>query len=408
MTEGQHQIQDEPARFSKVEDEINLLDLLLVLVRNKRLILGVCAATLVLTTVITLLIPNIYTATARILPPQQEKSSLGTLMGGMSDLAVLAGLSVGGGSGDLYVGMLQSRTVADAIIDRFDLMSVYSEKYRVHTYEELKEHAAIALGKKDGIITISVEDKDPQRAAAMANAFVEEIKRLNVRLNLSSAGRERAFLEERLVLVKEDLRRTEETLKKFQEENRAIKIDDQATAMIESISRLRAELASKEVEVGVLLTYQTEQNSQVKALREAISQIKAQLRRLEQAPGGQTLAEDRFISTSEVPALGVQYARLLRDFKIQETLFELLTKQFEVAKVSEAKATSTIQVIDEAVVPDRKSKPTRSLIVFLATLAAGCMGILWVFVREYSGKMTEEDRLRWAEVKALARFKNPK
>ena len=408
MTEGQHQIQDEPARFSKVEDEINLLDLLLVLVRNKRLILGVCAATLVLTTVITLLIPNIYTATARILPPQQEKSSLGTLMGGMSDLAVLAGLSVGGGSGDLYVGMLQSRTVADAIIDRFDLMSVYSEKYRVHTYEELKEHAAIALGKKDGIITISVEDKDPQRAAAMANAFVEEIKRLNVRLNLSSAGRERAFLEERLVLVKEDLRRTEETLKKFQEENRAIKIDDQATAMIESISRLRAELASKEVEVGVLLTYQTEQNSQVKALREAISQIKAQLRRLEQAPGGQALAEDRFISTSEVPALGVQYARLLRDFKIQETLFELLTKQFEVAKVSEAKATSTIQVIDEAVVPDRKSKPTRSLIVFLATLAAGCMGILWVFVREYSGKMTEEDRLRWAEVKALARFKNPK
>jgi len=408
MTEGQHQIQDEPARFSKVEDEINLLDLLLVLVRNKRLILGICATTLVLTTVITLLIPNIYTATARILPPQQEKSSLGTLMGGMSDLAVLAGLSVGGGSGDLYVGMLQSRTVADAIIDRFDLMSVYREKYRVHTYEELKEHAAIALGKKDGIITISVEDKDPQRAAAMANAFVEEIKRLNVRLNLSSAGRERAFLEERLVLVKEDLRRTEETLKKFQEENRAIKIDDQATAMIESISRLRAELASKEVEVGVLLTYQTEQNSQVKALREAISQIKAQLRRLEQAPGGQALAEDRFISTSEVPALGVQYARLLRDFKIQETLFELLTKQFEVAKVSEAKATSTIQVIDEAVVPDRKSKPTRSLIVFLATLAAGCMGILWVFVREYSGKMTEEDRLRWAEVKALARFKNPK
>jgi len=408
MTEGQHQIQDEPARLSKVEDEINLLDLLLVLVRNKRLILGICATTLVLTTVITLLIPNIYTATARILPPQQEKSSLGTLMGGMSDLAVLAGLSVGGGSGDLYVGMLQSRTVADAIIDRFDLMSVYSEKYRVHTYEELKEHAAIALGKKDGIITISVEDKDPQRAAAMANAFVEEIKRLNVRLNLSSAGRERAFLEERLVLVKEDLRRTEETLKKFQEENRAIKIDDQATAMIESISRLRAELASKEVEVGVLLTYQTEQNSQVKALREAISQIKAQLRRLEQAPGGQALAEDRFISTSEVPALGVQYARLLRDFKIQETLFELLTKQFEVAKVSEAKATSTIQVIDEAVVPDRKSKPTRSLIVFLATLAAGCMGILWVFVREYSGKMTEEDRLRWAEVKALARFKNQK
>jgi len=394
-------------RTPSADDEINLLDLLLVLIRQKKLILGIGAATFVLTCIVTLLIPNKYIATSRILPPQQDRNGLGAMLGGMSDLASLAGLSVAGNSGDLYVGMLQSRTVADAIIDRFELMTVYDEKYRLRTYDELRKKAAISLGKKDGIITISVEDKDPQRAAAMANAFVEEIKRLNVKLNLGSSGRERAFLEERLAVVKDDLRRAEEALKTFQEKNKAIRIDDQASALIEAISRLKGELASKEVEVGVLLTYQTEQNSQVKAAREAIGQLKAQIRRLEQSPEGQQVADDIFIATSEVPELGVQYARLLRGFKVQETLFELLSKQHELAKLSEAKSTSTIQVIDEAVAPDRKSKPKRALIVILATLAAGFAGILLAFVREYAGRMSEGDRVRWAEIKELARLKKP-
>jgi uncharacterized protein involved in exopolysaccharide biosynthesis len=384
----------------EVEEEINLLDLVLVLVRHKRMILLTCATTFVLACGITLLMPNIYTATARLLPPQQEKGGLGAMLGGVSDLAALAGLSVGGGSsGDLYVGMLQSRAVEDPIIERFDLMKVYEQKYRSRVYEALGKHVNVGLGKKDGILTVSVEDKDPKRAAEMANAFVDQLKQLNVEFNISSAGRQRQFLEKRLAVVKKDLTEAEDKLKTFQEKNKAIRIDDQAKAIIEAISKLKGDLASKEVELGVALSYQTEQNPQVKTLREGIAQIKDQLRRLEESSVGKKVSGDIFIATSDVPEMGLQYARLMRDFQVQETIFELLTKQYEVAKVEEAKNTSTLQVLDSAVVPDQKSKPKRGLIVLLATFLAGFLAVIFAFVREYGSRMDEEDRERWDEIK---------
>ena len=387
------------------DDEINLLDLLLVLARNWKMIVGAMALTFVLAAGGTLLMPNIYTATAKLLPPQQEKGGLGARLSGMGDLAALAGISAGGGSGDLYVGMLQSRTLSDAIIDQFDLMTVYEQEYRVKMHEKLKKLVSVSLGKKDGIIAISVEDEDPARGAAIANAYVEELKKLNVRLNLGSAGRERVFLEERLELVKADLIQSEENLRVFQEQNKAIKIDAQATAVIEGIARLKGELASREVELGVLLTSQTEQNPQVRALREAIGQLKAQLRKLEDSPAGRSVSSDIFIATSAVPDIGLQYARLMRDYKVQETLFELLTKQYEVAKISEAKNTSSLQVLDEAMVPDKKSKPKRSLIVLMATFAVGFCAVLWAFVREFGNNMNSEDRQRWEEIRALFRLR---
>jgi uncharacterized protein involved in exopolysaccharide biosynthesis len=297
--------------------------------------------------------------------------------------------------------MLQSRTVADAIIDQFDLMTVYDQEYRVRMHDKLKQLVRVSLGKKDGIISISVEDEDPARAAAIANAYVEELKKLNVRLNLGSAGRERVFLEERLAVVKADLVQAEDNLKTFQETNKAISIDAQATAIIDAISKLRGELASKEVELGVLLTSQTEQNPQVRALREGIGQLKPQLRKLEGSSEGKKISQDIFIATSDVPDVGLQYARLLRDFKVQETLFELLTKQYEVAKVSEAKNTSSLQVLDDAAVPDRKSKPKRALAVLIATFIVGFMAVLWAFVREFGERMNDEDRQRWQEIRGL-------
>jgi len=360
--------------------------------------------TFILACVVTLLMPNIYESTAKILPPQQEKGGLGAMLGGMGDLAALAGISVGGGSGDLYVGMLQSRTIANAIIDRFDLMMVYNQEYRVNTYENLSKHVDVSLGKKDGIISISVEDNDPQRAADIANAYVEELKKLNVQFNLNNAGRERHFLENQLQLVKADLTKAEDNLKTFQEINKAIRIDDQATAIIEAISKLKGELASKEVELGVLLSSQTEQNPEVKMLRQGIAEIKEQVRKLEQSPAGKRVSDDIFITTSEVPDLGVQYARLMRDFKIQETLFELLTKQYEVAKISETKNMSTIQVLDLAQPPDRKSKPRRSLIVLIVTFLIGMGSMFWTFVLENLDKLSEEDQVRLSQIKSHLRF----
>ncbi len=394
-----------PPPHHEDDDEINLLDLLLVLARHKWLIIGSCAATFVLACIYTLMLPNIYTASARVLPPQKESGGLSAMMGNMGGLAALAGVDVGGGSGDLYLGMLESRTIADAIIERFDLMERFEWETRSDAYNNLKGKASFDLGKTNGIMSISVDDEDPQLAAAMANAYVEELKKLNIRLNLSSVGRERNFLEDRLAIVDADLMAAEERLKEFQQANKAIKIDEQAQTIIEAMSRLKGQLASKEVELGVLLSYQTEQNPQVKALRESVAQLKEQLRRMESSPEGQKVSGDIFIATSQVPELGLQYARLMRDFKVQETLYELLTKQYEIAKINEAKNTSTLQVLDEAFVPDRKSKPKRSLMVLLATFAVGFLAVLAAFVKEFGARMEGEDRQRWEEIKSSLRLR---
>lgn len=380
--------------------EINLLDYLLVIARNLKMIVGVCAATFILTCVVTLLLPNIYTATSRILPPPQEVGGLTSMLGGMGGIvSTLAGVELGSPSADLYVGMLKSRSVADAVIDRLHLMDVYECKKRAAAYEALERNTRIVVGKKDGIVSVSVDDKDPARAAAIANAYVDELKRLNVMLSSTSVGRERTFLSERLAVARQELGQAEERLRDFQSTHKAIRLDEQATAVIEAIARLRAELASKEVQLGVLLTYQTERNPEVKAVREGIAQLKAQLRRLEQSPGGSQISGDVFPATSEVADLGIQYARLMRDFKAQESLFALLTSQHEMAKVNEAKQTAAIQVLDQAVAPDRKSRPRRSLIVLGVTFAAAVAALLGAFVLESLARMPEDDRRRWTELK---------
>ncbi len=391
------------------DDEINLLELLLVIVKHKKMILFTCLVTFIVVCGLTLLMPNIYTATARILPPQKESGGLSSMLGNMGGLASLAGISVGRNSmGDLYVGMLKSRTISDAIIERFNLMDYYKWKTRSGAYKALAGKASFSLGKDDGFLIVSYQDKDPQFAAKVVNAYIDELEKLNGKINLHNAGRERVFLEERLQLVKTDLANAEDALKEFQEKNKAIRIDAQASAIIEAIASLKGELASKEVELGVLLSSQTEQNPQVMALREGIVQIKDQISRLERSPEGKKVSDDIFLSTSEVPELGVKYARLLRNFKVQETLYELLVKQYEVAKINEAKNTSTIQVLDEATPPDRKSKPKRALIVILATFCAGFLSLIVAFVRGFGSSLQGPDRQLWEQIKAQLSFRKTK
>ncbi|WP_429885679.1 GumC family protein [Geoalkalibacter halelectricus] len=404
MSEEQKYKDNEPMR-TEADDEINLLDLLLVLVKNKWLIIGTCVATFVLACIYTLTLPNIFTASARLLPPQQEKGGLSGMLSGMGGLAALAGVSPGGSSADFYVGLVKSRTISDAIIERFDLMNRFEWDSRNGAYQALGNKVNASADRVTGFITISVDDQDPEFAAALANAYVEELQKLNVRINLSTAGRERVFLEERLALVARDLEQAEENLKRFQQEHKTIRLDDQARGLIEAAARLKGELASKEVELGVLLSYQTEQNPEVRALRESIAQIREQIRRLEQLPGGQHVQEDIFLVISEVPELGLQFARLMREYKVQETLFELISKQYEVAKISEAKNTSTLQVLDEAFVPDRKSKPKRALMVLVATFAAGFLAVLAAFIREFGRNLQGEDRQRWEQIKASLRLR---
>jgi uncharacterized protein involved in exopolysaccharide biosynthesis len=396
--------EDNARRNTVADDEVNLFDMLLVLVRRLKLIVAICAVTFVLACIITLLMPNIYTATTRILPPVEDQGRLSGMPNNLGGLPSLLGVTGGGSSAELYVGMLQSRTVADAIIDGFGLMELYQSKTRAGAYDTLVKSINIELGKKDGIITLSVDDPEPIQATAIANAFIDELKRLNVALNLGSASRERSFLAERLEAARKELESAEERLREFQEQHQTIRINEQATALIEAIANLRAELASREVRLGVLLTRQTERNFEVRAVREEILRIREQIQRLEKTVDGQTADGGLFLPTSEIPALGVEYARLLREFKVQETLFELLTKQYEMTRINEAKEVSSLQVLDEAAVPDRKSRPRRTLLVLGATAVAFVLSIFLAFALEYQVRMAEEDRRRWREIRAQLPF----
>jgi len=241
---------------------------------------------------------------------------------------------------------------------------------------------------KDGIISITTEDKDPKRAAVLANAFVDELGKTTIRLNLSRAGTEREFLEKRLELVKSELKAAEDDLKTFSQNNRVVQVDSQAKASIEAIARLKAELATKEVQLAVLRTNQTEQSPDVKALLSGIRQLRGELAALSGSGG----SNEGIPSIGNVPGVGLEYSRKLRELKTQEAIFEQLTKQYELVKINEAKDSTSFQILDEAVVPVNKSKPRRSQIVILSTMLALFFSVCVIYLQEYLAKMPEEDR----------------
>lgn len=349
----------------------SLIDYLSVIFKRRKMIIRITLAVAVITAIYSLFLPNIYTAKTLILPSQEDKGLMSAMMaqmGGLVNLAGGAGVSLGGPTtADLYVSMLKSEAVKDPIIDRFKLMDVYDNKYRADTYQAMDKNAVISAGKKDGIITVAFSDKDPKRAAAIANAYVDELGRLAVRLNVAGAGKNRNFLEERLAGAKADLVKAEENLKSFQSKNKAVQVPAQAEAAIKGIAELKAQLASQEVQLATYRRQFTESSQEVKTLRTSVDNLRGQIARLEGTGGSSSIP-----SMGSVPALGQEYVRLMREFKIQESLVEILTKQYEMAKLTEAKDVSPVQVIQKAKVPERKSGPKRSKIV----LSAGILSFI--------------------------------
>jgi tyrosine-protein kinase Etk/Wzc len=379
------------------EQEINLLELLQVLVKRKMLIIKICSVAMLISVGYSLTLPNIYTATAKMLPPQKESGGgLSALLGQGGGLAALASGGLGGGS-DLYLGILKSRSVGDAVIKRLDLAEVYQTKTMEATRATLDEAVKVQAGK-DGIISITVEDKDPKRSALLANTIVEELGKTTIRLNLSKAGTERLFLEKRLDLVKKDLKAAEDDLKMFAQHNKIVQVDAQAKASIEGIARMKAELASREVQLSVLRSNQTEQSPEVKAIQTGVNRLKGEIGRLAGSSGD----AEGIPSVGSVPGVGLEYSRKMRELKTQEAIFEQLTKQYEMAKLSEAKDSSAFQVLDEAVVPLNKSKPSRVLTVILATVSAFLVSVFLVFVLEYIEKMSDDDRKIFDGIKKQA------
>jgi len=382
------------AEGEPAEDEISLLDLLIVLAKHKRIVLGVPFVAAVVAVIYSLLLPNIYTATARILPPQQSASAASAMLSQLGGaLGGLAGGALGVRSpNDLYVGMLRSRTVADNLIARFDLGKVYRQEVQSDMRIVLQGYTSIAAGR-EGIITIEVDDKDAKRAAELANAYVDELMKLTKVLAVTEASQRRLFFERQLLQVKDNLTAAEMVARQGLQKGGIAQVDAQGRSMIEVTARLRAQISAKEVQLGSMRTFAAEGNPELQRTQQELEALRRELARNEGSSPVAAVGKSEAVGSGGLDNLG-----RLRNVKYFEFLYELLAKQYELAKIDEAKDATVIQVMDQAIEPDRKSKPKRASIVLVAAFGAFLFGILAAFIREAITKAATDpqraDRLR--------------
>jgi tyrosine-protein kinase Etk/Wzc len=385
--------------------DFGLLDLLILLCRRKQLLLRSTLAAAVLSMAVAFLLPNRYTATANILPPQQSPSLASSLIGQMGPLGSVAALAQKDlglkNPNDLYIAMLRSRTVEDALIHRFGLLQVYRARKMSEARHDLETASGIALGK-EGLVTIAVEDHDPRRAAEMANAYVDELRRLTQDFAVTEASQRRLFFERQLQLAKNNMADAEQALKHAEQKTGIIEPEGQAKIILESVVKLRAAIAAKEVELESRRLFSTEQNPDLVLGEQELSGMRAELSRLEKrGPASETEISPGSLPAGDVPEAGLEYLRKLRDLKYAETIFELLARQYEAARLDEARNAAVIQVLDPAIEPDRKSGPPRTLIVSLTTLAALFGSAGWVIAAGALRRMRSHPDLdvRWIMLK---------
>jgi len=381
-------------------DEVNVLDLMIVVAKHRKLVVFLPLAVGVVAAVYSLLVTPVYTGTTRILPPQQTQSAVAAVIGQLGALAGAGGGALGVRQpNEMYVTMLKSRTVADRLLDRFKLEQVFESKFREDARLALAGATKIESGSKDAIITIEYNDSDPKRAAAVANAYAEELHKLTQTLAVTEASHRRVFFEKQLKQAKDELSTAEVSLKKTQEQTGLIKLEEQGRVIVEAVAQLRAQIVAREVQVGAMRTFATDRNPEYLRLREELNGLRRELAKTEKAAARSE--GDIFLPTGRVPEAGLEYLRKLRDVKYYETLFELLAKQFELAKIDEAKDASLVQVLDAAVVPDRRTFPRRRLIVIVWVLAGVVFAVLWAFCLEVieRGRADPGQMERWRRLK---------
>jgi capsule polysaccharide export protein KpsE/RkpR len=368
---------------------------------NKRSSLGRAAIVgLLFGTLLAFLLPKRFESTTQLMPPDNQSSSGLAMMAALSaksgsGLGAFAGDLLGlKSSGALFAGILRSRTVEDRLIEQFDLKKLYWTRLEEKAREKLEENTSISEDRKSGILTITVTDVDPKRAAAMAQAYVRELDRLVAQLSTSSARREREFLEERLKAVQTDLENAEKEFSQFASKNNAIDIKEQGKAMVEAAATLEGQLIAAKSELEGLKQIYTDNNVRVRATQARMSELQSQLERIggkgeSTSSAGNVSDAPLYPSIRKLPLLGVAYADLFRRTKVQEAVFEALTQQYELAKVQEAKEVPSVKVLDDARVPERKSFPPRTLIIILCTFIAAAGAVILTL-----------GHARWAEVDA--------
>jgi len=365
----------------------DFLEILLVLAREKKRILQITLAVTLLASIIVFVMPKMYTATATILPPQQNQSVLSTMVGQVAGAATLDLRDLGlKNPSDVFVAMLQSRTVEDALVNRFDLRKLYNVK-RYQDARKILEKRSEINPEKEGLISIRVSDRDPKRAADIANAWVDELRGLNQNLALTEAAQRRIFFVQKLSSEREDLSKAELVLRQVQERTGVIQPDAQTRALVGAVAELRASIAAKQVQLQSLRTYATESNPDVKRAERELAELQAQSAKLSQMErsGTDLGTGDLQVPTRRVPEANLEYLRAVRELKYHESLYDFLAKQLEAARIDEAKDAVMVQVVDRAVEPERKSSPKRMLIVAVAAIASfllSCLGVLiWEAIR---------------------------
>jgi len=378
------------------------VQLVRLLWERRQLLMRASAIGFVVSALLAFSIPNSYTAVAQLMPPDSQSSSALAMM---TALAGKAGAGLAGLTGDLlglkssgalFIGVLRSETSQDQIVKQLDLKKVYGTRLSTDARRILDANTAISEDRKSGIITIKATDRNPQRSAAIANAYVDELNSLIAQLSTSAAHRERVFLEDRLKLAKTDLDEASNQLAQFSSKNNTLDVQVEGKAMLDAASTLSAQLIATEAQLQGLREIYTDNNPRVRALSGRVSELRRQLAKFGGAdessqsgdaphqtlPSPQGLAESvgssPFPSIRKLPLLGAKYSDYYRNAKIRETVFELLTEQYELAKVQEAKETPTVKVLDPAKVPERKSFPPHMLIVFLGTLLALAGSVVWL------------------------------
>jgi uncharacterized protein involved in exopolysaccharide biosynthesis len=367
--------------------EVSLIDVLTQLAYRKWLIAKVTGIVVLAGVVLALVQPVLYTATTKIMPPQQTQSAASMMIGqltsaGGGSLAALAGGGLGLKSpNEMYVGLLTSRPIADAIIQKFSLAKVYHAKDMTAARKGLADNTVVT-SEKNGFLSVSVTDKDKKRVAEMANAYTDQLRILTQTLAVTEASQRRLFYEEQLKQSKDALVAAELAFQQVQQQKGLVQLDAQAKAMIESLTALRAQAAAKQVEVQALRSYSTEQNPDVQLAERELTSLQAEEARLEQSNHSPGIAG---LGLGNVPAAGLEYLRAAHELAYRQALFDMLLKQYDAARLDESKDAAIIQVVEPAIEPDHKSPQKRILILLIASFLGfftGCFLALVIWTKE--------------------------
>lgn len=381
---------NEEQSIKETDEEPTLFDYWQVIYKRKWPIMVFCSVMVGAALVVSLLLPKIYESTATLLPQLESNTGLGLgallTSGAAGSAAQSLGISLPGAPAtptDIFTAMLKSRIMADEVIRKFNLMEHYEKKMMQDTRLAL-ENATRIVVSKEKVIKVTVEDKDPQLAADIANFYVSNLDHLNQTMSVSKARENRKFIEQRVAETQSELVKVENALKDFQTQNRTVAIEAQSKAMIEAAATIQAQIMAQDVQLQVMGTYLSPNNPEVARIQSNLSELRKQLQIMESGKGGKDrMPGDRLRpAITSVPALALEYGRLTRDLKVQETLYALLISQYEQAKLTEARDTPTVQVLDPAVPAERKSRPKKLLNMIIAGILSLLIGIFWAFIRE--------------------------